>query len=45
MGSLASRSATHAGLLKLDDLSSIHEPVAAVLFELPQREIGGQSTL
>jgi threonine aldolase len=29
-------------LLTLDDLSAIHEPVAAVLFELPQREIGGQ---
>jgi len=29
-------------LLTLEDLSAIHEPVAAVLFELPQREIGGQ---
>ena len=28
--------------LTLDDLSAVHEPVAAVLFELPQREIGGQ---
>ena len=29
-------------LLTLEDLSAIHEPLAAVLFELPQREIGGQ---
>lgn len=29
-------------LLTVDDLTSVAEPVAAVLFELPQREIGGQ---
>lgn len=29
-------------LLTLDDLSSITEPLAAFLFELPQREIGGR---
>jgi threonine aldolase len=29
-------------LLGLDDLEQVHEPVAAVLFELPQREIGGR---
>jgi threonine aldolase len=29
-------------LLTLDDLRGVDEPLAAVLFELPQREIGGQ---
>jgi threonine aldolase len=29
-------------LLALDDLEAIHEPVAALLLELPQREIGGR---
>ena len=29
-------------LLKLSDLEAIHEPVAALLIELPQREIGGR---
>src|SRR4051794_7804002 len=29
-------------LLTLDDLEQIHEPVAALLIELPQREIGGR---
>jgi threonine aldolase len=29
-------------LLTLSDLDAIHEPVAALLLELPQREIGGQ---
>lgn len=29
-------------LITLDDLKAIHEPVAALLLELPQREIGGQ---
>ena len=28
-------------LLTLDDLRGVQEPLAAVLFELPQREIGG----
>jgi len=28
-------------LITLDDLEAIHEPVAALLLELPQREIGG----
>lgn len=28
-------------LLTLDDLQDVHEPVAALLIELPQREIGG----
>ena len=28
-------------LLTIDDLESIHEPVAALLLELPQRELGG----
>ncbi len=28
-------------LITLDDLEGIHEPVAALLLELPQREIGG----
>jgi feruloyl esterase len=28
-------------LITLEDLESIHEPVAALLLELPQREIGG----
>ena len=28
-------------LFTLDDLHAMHEPVGAVLFELPQREIGG----
>ncbi|TDV40682.1 threonine aldolase family protein [Actinophytocola oryzae] len=28
-------------LLTLDDLHQVHEPVAALLIELPQREIGG----
>jgi threonine aldolase len=30
------------GLITLSDLESISEPVAALLLELPQREIGGQ---
>jgi threonine aldolase len=29
------------GLITLDDLDQIHEPLAALLIELPQREIGG----
>lgn len=29
-------------LIELDDLKALHEPVGAVLLELPQREIGGQ---
>jgi threonine aldolase len=29
-------------LISLDDLNALHEPVGAVLLELPQREIGGQ---
>jgi threonine aldolase len=29
-------------LLALDDLKAVHEPLAAVVFELPQRDIGGQ---
>jgi threonine aldolase len=29
-------------LLTIEDLSGLHEPLAAVLFELPQREIGGR---
>jgi threonine aldolase len=29
-------------LLTIEDLSGVHEPLAAVLFELPQREIGGR---
>jgi threonine aldolase len=29
-------------LITLADLEGIHEPLAALLFELPQREIGGQ---
>lgn len=29
-------------LLTIEDISAIHEPLAAVLFELPQREIGGR---
>jgi len=29
-------------LIKLADLEAIHEPIAALLLELPQREIGGQ---
>ena len=29
------------GLITLDDLRAVKEPLAAVLFELPQREIGG----
>jgi threonine aldolase len=28
-------------LLTLDDLQAVHEPIAALLLELPQREIGG----
>ena len=28
-------------LFTMDDLKGLHEPVAAILFELPQREIGG----
>ncbi|GLY50013.1 beta-eliminating lyase-related protein [Lentzea sp. NBRC 102530] len=28
-------------LMGLDDLKAVHEPVAAVVFELPQRDIGG----
>jgi threonine aldolase len=28
-------------LFTIDDLKDLHEPVAAILFELPQREIGG----
>ena len=30
------------GLVTLADLETVREPLAAVLFELPQREIGGQ---
>jgi threonine aldolase len=30
------------GLMTLADLESVHEPLAALLIELPQREIGGQ---
>jgi threonine aldolase len=30
------------GLLTLDDLKQVQEPLAALLLELPQREIGGQ---
>jgi threonine aldolase len=30
------------GLITMEDLDGIREPVAAVLFELPQREIGGR---
>ena len=30
------------GLITLADLEEIHEPLAALLIELPQREIGGQ---
>lgn len=30
------------GLITLADLGSIHEPLAVLLIELPQREIGGQ---
>lgn len=29
-------------LLVLDDLEAVHEPVAALLLELPQRELGGR---
>lgn len=29
-------------LIKLSDLEGIHEPIAALLLELPQREIGGR---
>jgi threonine aldolase len=29
-------------LLTLDDLKGVHEPLAAVVIELPQRDIGGQ---
>ena len=29
-------------MMTLDDLRAVREPLAAVLFELPQREIGGQ---
>jgi threonine aldolase len=29
-------------LLTLDDLEAVHEPLAAVVIELPQRDIGGQ---
>ncbi len=29
-------------LITLDDLEDIHEPIAALLLELPQREIGGR---
>lgn len=29
-------------LLTLDDLKAVHEPLAAVVIELPQRDIGGQ---
>ncbi|MBB5953516.1 threonine aldolase [Saccharothrix tamanrassetensis] len=31
----------HHGLITLADLDEIHEPLAALLLELPQREIGG----
>jgi len=31
-----------SGLFTLDDLRGVREPLAAVLFELPQREIGGR---
>lgn len=30
------------GLITIDDLRGVREPLAAVLFELPQREIGGR---
>jgi threonine aldolase len=30
------------GLITLNDLESVHEPLAALLVELPQREIGGR---
>jgi hypothetical protein len=30
------------GLLTLDDLKAISEPVGALLLELPQRDLGGQ---
>jgi threonine aldolase len=30
------------GLITLGDLESVHEPLAALLIELPQREIGGR---
>ncbi len=30
------------GLITLDDLKAVHEPLAALLVELPQREIGGR---
>lgn len=33
---------SRSSLVKLDDLESIGEPIAALLLELPQREIGGQ---
>ena len=29
-------------IITLDDLKAVHEPLAALLLELPQREIGGQ---
>ena len=29
------------GLIRLEDLEAIHEPIAALLLELPQRETGG----
>jgi threonine aldolase len=29
-------------LVTIEDLAGVHEPIAAVLFELPQREIGGR---
>ncbi|HKW22109.1 MAG TPA: beta-eliminating lyase-related protein [Ktedonobacterales bacterium] len=29
-------------IITLDDLKAVHEPIAALLLELPQREIGGQ---
>ncbi len=29
-------------LLTLDDLKTVHEPLAAIVIELPQRDIGGQ---
>lgn len=29
-------------LLTLDDLKAVHEPLAAVVIELPQRDVGGQ---
>ncbi len=31
----------HDRLITLDDLQGVHEPLAAVLWELPQRDIGG----